>query len=35
MIGRFLDRGDLRELHWMLIKRKPPAIGASSHDRKA
>jgi hypothetical protein len=25
MIGRFLDDGDLRELHSMLIKKKPPA----------
>jgi hypothetical protein len=25
MIGRFLDEGDLRKLHRMLIKKKPPA----------
>jgi hypothetical protein len=25
MIGRFLDDGDLRKLHRMLIKKKPPA----------
>jgi hypothetical protein len=25
MIGRFLDDGDLRKLHQMLIKKKPPA----------
>jgi hypothetical protein len=25
MIGRFLDDGDLRRLHRMLIKKKPPA----------
>jgi hypothetical protein len=25
MIGRFLDEAELRKLHWMLIKKKPPA----------
>jgi hypothetical protein len=25
MIGRFLDDGDLRKLHRMLLKKKPPA----------
>jgi hypothetical protein len=25
MIGRSLDDGDLRQLHRMLIKKKPPA----------
>jgi hypothetical protein len=25
MMGRFLDDGDLRKLHQMLIKKKPPA----------
>jgi hypothetical protein len=25
MIGRFLDDGDLRNLHRMLVKKKPPA----------
>jgi hypothetical protein len=25
MIGRFLDDGDLRKMHQMLIKKKPPA----------
>jgi hypothetical protein len=25
MICRFLDEGDLRKLHRMLIKKKPPA----------
>jgi hypothetical protein len=25
MIGRFLDNGDLRKLHRLLIKKKPPA----------
>jgi hypothetical protein len=25
MIGRFLDEGDLRKLHRMLLKKKPPA----------
>jgi hypothetical protein len=25
MIGRFLDDGDLPKLHWMLMKKKPPA----------
>jgi hypothetical protein len=28
MIGRFLDDGDLRKLHRMLIKKKPPAPSA-------
>jgi hypothetical protein len=26
MIGRFLDDGDLRKLHQVLIKKKPPAL---------
>ena len=26
MIGRFLEDGDLRKLHQMLIKKKPPAL---------
>jgi hypothetical protein len=25
MIGRLLDDGDLRKLHWALLKKKPPA----------
>jgi hypothetical protein len=25
MVGRFLDDGDLQQLHRMLIKKKPPA----------
>jgi hypothetical protein len=29
MIGRFLDDGDHRKLHQMLIEKKPPAPSAA------
>jgi hypothetical protein len=33
MLGRRLNRGDLRKLHQMLVKKKPPAPSVRRHRR--